>query len=305
MKGEEKIQALELPPARPCSFVWSLQTLLAARGFEIPSFEIEGSSLNAFAVWAHPHQSVRLWAERFSDLFVEILLRSLGMRGEILKVPPKELDLIGHFIEHWGARIETSLNVGVPVASCGTWDESAWGIITSWDRETRVLKGFIPGTKAELENTGWPDKIFILAGSTIKPDVDENIKLVLEKLLALGNNKYSQDGWVSGADAYVLWQRRIQGQYSKEHLEHQSYAEYLSHARREASSYLTHYAGTFGADIERLLLSAARRYHRSAIYLHDASQALAERPFLAAINEALGEDEKALVLVEEVLFHIE
>lgn len=305
MGSAATIKPGKLPRESPCSFSWSIQALLGSLGSNVSSFEIQGYSLNAFAIWAHPHQPVKLWSEAFCDMFVEMLLRSLGLRGELLEVPPEERDLIGHFLNHWAARVEANLRAGVPVAACGAWTEAVWGIITSWDSSGRVIKGFIPGVEEEIENTSWPSKILVVAGSSVKPDTASNGKLVLGNILALGDNRFSKDSWVSGTDAYVLWRRRIAGQYSREQSEHIPYAHYLSLARSQASYFFTHIAGIFGGDVERLLLSVARRYHHSASYLQQASDAPAERAFLSSVTAALGEEEKAFALVEEVLFHLE
>ena len=299
------LKTLELPKASECSFCWSVATVLQSLGIEVPIFELCGFSLNTFAIWAHPTEPVKLWKEANCDLFVETLLRSLGLREELLSAPMDKNDLLEYFLHHWKGRLENSLQAGIPVAASGVWPQFSWGVITAWDEKKRLIKGVIPGSDEELTNTCWPRKLLMLYGPVVPPRIEAILKVLLHQARDLGANKVPQGKWVSGLDAYILWQELVRKKFTRELDQHTDLASYLAQARKEATLFLSHHADFYNAKTERMMLALARRYNRVAVYLKDAASSPGERPFIAAITEALAEEEKALVLLEELLFYLE
>jgi hypothetical protein len=299
------LKTLELPKASECSFCWSVATVLQSLGIEVTISELCGFSLNAFAIWANASEPVKLWKEANCDLFVETLLRSLGLRGQLLSIPDDKQDLLGYFLYHWKGRLENSLQAGIPVAASGVWPQFLWGVITEWDEERRLIKGLIPGSNEELTNSCWPRKLLTICGPAVSPRIDAIFKVLLHQAKDLGANEVPQGKWVSGLDAYILWRELVIKQYTREPDQHADLASHLAQARKEATLFLSHHADFYNAKTERMMLALARRYNRIAGYLKEATSAPGERPFIAAITEALAEEEKALVLLEELLFYLE
>lgn len=299
------LKKLELPKASECSFCWSVATVLQSLGIKVAEFELCGFSLNAFAIWANPAEPVKLWKEANCDLFVETLLRSLGLRGELLSIPDEKHDPLGYFLHHWKGRLENSLKAGIPVAACGVWPQCSWGVITAWDEKERLIKGVIPGSDEELINICWPLKLLMLCGPAVPPRIEAILKVLLHQARDLGTNNIPHGKWVSGLDAYILWKELAGKKFTQELDQHTDLASHLAQARKEATLFLSHHADFYNAKTERMMLAFARRYNRVAGYLKDAASAPGERPFIAAIAEALAEEEKALVLLEELLFYLE
>ena len=295
----------ELPEASECSFCWSLRAILHRLNVKAAPFDIRGFSLSAFAIWAHPSKPVRSWKEVNCDLFVESLLRILGLRGGLLCVPRSERDLLGHFIRHWKGRVENSLQAGVPVAASEVWPEYLWGIITDWDSKERFLKGLIPGVKHKLLNTCWPRKLLIVGGPAVSPRIKASLRVILRQAETLGANRIPQGKWISGLDAYLLWLERIAETYTREANHHINLARYLAEARNDAALFLSHHTNFHNTETERMMFALARRYKTVAERLKEAVTAPGERPFINAVTEAVGEEEKALVLLDELLFRIE
>ncbi len=298
--------ALSEQLARPvtCSFSWSVERILVRLGMDITASEISGFSLNAFAIWAHPEKPITQWLDSNCDVFSGTLLRSLGLRGELLKMPDKEQDYLNYFIHHWSGRVMENLVRGVPVASAETWTDSAWGIITEWDKDKRIIRGYIPGSE-EIMNDSWPRKILLIGGSTVALNVDASVKLVLKQAIDLASNRIGKDGWINGIDAYVLWLERIAEDHSKKLLNHDLFARNIALSRMDAARFLTHHADFHDSETERMMLSLAKRYNRVSENLDEARSAPGVKPFLSAVTEAMRAEEKALVLLEELIFRTE
>lgn len=303
-KGALKEQTV-IPSKLSCSFSWSIASMLTAMGLDVPASDIAGYSLNAFAVWAHPGVPVSQWAEEGCEMFTEFMFRSLSLRGEILSVPAYDYDLLHHFIRHWSARVQASLNASVPVAARGAWPDAVWGIITAWNKDKRVLKGRVPGHRRVSVNTCWPDKIVLAAGPALKPEPEIAVKWVLERAAALGGNRLEHEGWVSGIDAYVLWCNRIRDRFGEEEASHRNLARHIAEARRYATRFLTRHADMHEPGVERMMLALARHYDRSSAHLADAAYSGDKQDFVCEVTLSLAEEEKALVLTEEILFHLD
>ncbi len=288
-----------------CSFSWSVKTILTRLGLDIPVYEIRGFSLNAFAIWAHPDKPVTLWLDSNCDVFNETLLRSLGLRGELLKIPDKESDFLDYFIHHWSGRVMENLVRGVPVACTETWTSSTWGIITEWNKDKRILKGYVPSSGKVIVNDSWPRKILLIGGSAVALNADTSIRLVLKQAVDLASNRIGKTGWVSGIDAYILWLQKIKEAYSSNVADHSSFSQSIAESRKDAGRFLTHHADFHDSETERMMLSLAKRYHMISENLEEAGSAPGIKPFVSALTEAMRSEEKALLLLEELIFRTE
>lgn len=295
----------EPPEFTGCSFSWSIDIILSRLGLNVPFFDIRGFSLNAFSIWAHPEKPISTWPDSNSDLFSETLLRSLGLRGELLKIPDKEHDLLGYFIRHWSERVMENLVRGVPVASAAAWTSSTWGIITEWDKEKRILKGFIPNNEEKLANDSWPRKILLIGGKAVSLKHNASIRLILKQALELASNRIGKGKWVSGIDAFILWQQKISENYSRSALDHNTFSIYISESRRDAARFLTHHADFYDSDTERMMLSIAKQYKKVSENLKEATNSTSTKSFLDTTTEAVRAEEKALLLLEELSFRTE
>lgn len=292
------------PSPTTSSFVWSIDTVLARLGIEVPVYDIRGFSLNAFAIWAHPDKPVELWSNANSDLFADSMLRSLGLRGELLSAPEKETDLWNYFLRHWSARVIENLKRGIPVVCSEAWSESSWGVITGWDSEKRTLMGYMPGRLTERVNECWPTKIFLIGGSAIPLPYETKIRIVLKQAFELASNHIKKSGWLSGIDAYVLWLENIK-EYAKKAVHHNRMAQCLAEARADAAKFLTHHAEFDSFEVGRMMITLAKRYSQASDNLKEAQNSQSSRPFLKAVTEAMKTEEKSLVLLEELLFRLE
>ncbi len=285
-------------------FCWSLQVVLRSLGIEKTIYELRGLSLNAFAIWAHPTEPIKLWKEANCHLFIDSLLRSLGLRGDLLHVPEGKHNLLDHFLHHWKGMLENNLQGGVPVAAYGVWPESPWGLITDWDDEERLLKGLIPGSRRKLVNTCWPAKILVMGRPTVSLGEKTSLHLLMRNATRLGENKISHDEWVSGVDAYLMWLTIAKKNYSREKNSHDDLARHLAGARKDAALFLSHHTNFHNSKTERMMLALARRYNRVSEYLNQAANAAGKRAFLQLITKAAAEEEKALAQFDELLIYL-
>jgi len=289
-----------------CSFCWSIRVVLSKSGIDIPSYEISGYSLNAFAIWVNSQLPLSLWSEGCCHLFAKSLFKAVGVRSELLSVPNKHSPL-DYLINHWSGRIEESLARGVPVAAQGLWPNSSylWGLITDWDAGKRVLQGLSPNSKGFRENEAWPKKILIAAGTALTPNLRETMESTLLIASKLGANTYSASAWISGMDAYLLWLKYIKNNFSKEEKCHRILAKALSKARLGAACFISHHTVLSSPETEKMMLALAKRYQRIAQLLKDAYEAPGKQPFVNDIIAAMRQEEKALALLDEILFHIQ
>lgn len=299
------VKKLKLPRVSECSFCWSLALIFKKLKLKVATFDLRGMSLNAFKIWAHPREPVKLWKEAFCDLYVDLLLRCLGLRGELLTVAPDKHDLLDNFIHHWSGRVVDQLKTGIPVMAYGAWPSYAWGVITQWDERARLIKGLIPGHRKPITNDCWPSKLIMIGGYAVSPRPEVNLRMVLRQIENLGANRLNKSDWVSGIDAYVMWLDRINKFYTREREAHHNLAGQLSEARRQSAIFISHHCEFHTSETERMMLAAARRYNHASYSLSDAAESTGEKPFVEYLTEAMAEEEKALLLLEEILFNTE
>lgn len=137
------------------------------------------------------------------------------------------------------------------------------------------------------------------------PRIKASLRLILHQAAKLGANRIPRGKWISGLDAYLLWRNRVAETYTHQANQHNDLARYLAEARNDAALFLSHHTDFHNTETERTMLALARRYRTVAEHLAEAVNAPGQRPFINAVTEAVSEEEKALVLLDELLFRIE
>lgn len=307
MKSTKKIEldCTQLPGQEGSSFCWSLAVILKVIGKDVHFSEVRGFSGSSFAIWANPGTSVRMWQESNSHIFYESLLHALGLSGELLSVPRVVNDSLSYFLDHWASRVSTFLAEGIPVAGMEVWPDELWGVITDWKPQDRILEGYVPGIATKLENSFWPTKILLIKKIWRQPFEETSFKIALRNASTLGAGKVDREGWVSGLDAYVLWRSRVEKDYKKESQDHIKLARNLAEARNHAASFLTRHADLRIEGASRMIHSLARRYKRISDHLSLAATSQDKLTFIHALTKALSEEEKALVLLDELGFRLD